>query len=187
MGRVSEKVGNWLETKLANQEHGIILDHADLSSFNFIQDFLEAKDHLFKTTVIYYNAFAEEGVAEFLNTLQEELSSKLGSHKLKSDLTLPEVIANAGLKMMIIDQSYLHPWETTDELFRLLTDLHVALILVGSAAKMHGSKILSHPEIAQWDRLVVNEINMDLDDLDIVNQISQPNHLSVSSEIVTYC
>jgi hypothetical protein len=184
MNRVSEKVGNWLETKLVNQEHGIILDDADLSSFNLIQDFLEASDHLFKTTVIYYNAFAEENAAEFLNTLQEELSSKLGSHKLKSDLTLPEVIANAGLKMMIIDQSYLHPWETTDELFRFATELHVALILVGSADKMNCSQILSHPEIAQWDRLVVNEINLDIN---IVSQVKQPNHLSISSETVTYC
>jgi hypothetical protein len=148
MNRVSEKVGNWLETKLVNQEHGIILDDADLSSFDFIQDFLEAKDHLFKTTVIYYDAFAEESAAEFLNTLQEELSSKLGSHKLKSDLTLPEIIANSGLKMIIIDQSYLHPWETTNQLLRFLTELHVALILVGSADNMNSSKILSRPGIA---------------------------------------
>lgn len=182
MKRVFEKVGNWLETKLVNQEHGIILDDADLSSFNFIQDFLEANDHLFKTTVIYYNAFAEESVAEFLITLQEELSSKLGSHKLKSDLTLPEIIANAGLKMIIIDQSYLHPRETTDELLKFLTELHVALILVGSADNMNSSKILSRPGIAQWDRLVINELKTVN-----LNQIKQPNSLSISSEIATYC
>jgi hypothetical protein len=182
MRRVSERIDNWLENNLINQEHGIILDDADLSSFDLIQDFLEANDHLFKTTVIYYNAFAKESSAEFLNTLQEELSSKLGSHKLKSDLTLPEVIANAGLKMVIIDQSYLHPRETTDQLLRFLTEQHIALILVGSADNMNCSEILSHPEIAQWDCLVVNEMN-------IVNliPIKQPNHLSISSEIATYC
>jgi hypothetical protein len=82
--------------------------------------------------------------------------------------------------MIVIDQSYLHPWETTDQLLRFLTEQHVALILVGSADNMNCSKILSRPGIAQWDRLVVNELN-------IVNQIKQSNHLSMSVEIATYC
>lgn len=179
MRRVSEKIGNWLEIRLINQEHGIILDDADLSSFNPIQDFIEANDHFFKTPVIYYNAFAEESAAEFLRTLQAELTSKLGSHKRKSDLTLAEAIAMAGLKMIIIDQSYFHPEETIQELLKFLTEQQVAVILVGAKGKMNSSPIVSHPVISQWDNLVVNELH--------IASLEQHNNLFISSEIATYC
>ncbi|MGL5833488.1 MAG: hypothetical protein ACRC1Z_09685 [Waterburya sp.] len=179
MRRVSEKIGDWLENRLINREHGIILDDADLSSFDLIQDFIEANDHSFKTPVIYYNAFAEESAAEFLRTLQEELTSKLGSHKLKPDLTLAEAIANAGLKMVILDQSYLHSKETIQELLKFLTEQQVALILVGAEDSMKSSFIVSHPIISSWHRLVVNTLN----DLEITNNVvivEQYNHLSIT-------
>ncbi|MFM2314359.1 MAG: hypothetical protein RLZZ04_3635 [Cyanobacteriota bacterium] len=179
MRRVSKKIGDWLENRLINQEHGIILDDADLSSFDLIQDFIEANDHCFKTTVIYYNAFATESAAEFSHTLQEELTSKLGSHKLKLNLTLAEAIANAGLKMIIIDQSYLHPWETTGEILRFLTEQQVALILVGAEVQMNSSLIMSHPATSSWHRLVVNTVN----NLEITNNIvivEQCNYLSIT-------
>jgi hypothetical protein len=159
MKRVSEKIGDWLENRLINREHGIILDNADLSSFDLIQDFIEANDHCFKTPVIYYKAFAAESAAEFLRTLQEELTSKLGSHKLKSDLTLAEAIANAGLKMIIVDQSYLYSQETIQEIMKFLTEQQVALILVGAEVKINSSSIVSHPATNSWHRLVVNRMS----------------------------
>jgi hypothetical protein len=179
MNRVSGKIGDWLENRLINQEHGIILDDADLSSFDPIQDFIEANDHLLKTPIIYYNAVAEERAAEFFRTLQEELISKLGSHKLKLDLTLTEAIAMAGLKMIILDQSYLHPEKTIHELLTFSLEQQVVLILVGAEGKMNSSPIVSHPAISRWHRLVVDTVNH----LEMTNNIvivESCNHLSMT-------
>jgi hypothetical protein len=179
MSRTSKKIDDWLENRLINQEHGIILDDADLNSFEPIQDFIEANDHFFKTPVIYYNAIADESAAEFLRTLQDELVSRLGTHRLKSDLTLVEAIANAGLKMIIIDQSYLHPEETIRQLLKIFTELPLALILVGAEDKMNSSSIMVHPATSSWHRLVVNTLN----NLEItVNtvDVEQYNHLPIN-------
>jgi hypothetical protein len=179
MSKIYETIGTWLEKRLINQEHGIILDDVDFTSFDLIQDFIEANDHSFKTPVIYYNAFAEESAVEFFRTLQDELMSKLGINKLKSDLTLAEAIAIAGLKMIVFDQSYLYPRETIQELLTFLTEQQVTVILVGMEVRMNEELILSHPAISLWHRLVVNTAN----NLEITTNIAiveHFNHLSMS-------
>lgn len=152
MQEKSQEVASWLESKFFNQENGIIFDYQELRSFNLIQDFIETKDHPFKTPVIYYDAFPQETAEEFIDILYEELSSKLANRKFSSNLTLAEMIANAGLKMIVIDQSYLHVWETTETILKLATENKISLILVGSKAKMKYSQLLSNPTIGQWEQ-----------------------------------
>lgn len=156
MSRVSERISSWLEDKLNNSENGIILDDPQSNSFEILQNFLEANDHLFQTPAIYYSAFAEESTAEFMSILEEELRAKLGGCRTKSCLTLPEIIKTAGLRLVIIDQSYLHPFGTTYELSKWLSKYHVGLVLVGSQPEMKESRIINHPAFCNWERLVVN-------------------------------
>jgi hypothetical protein len=178
MSRILEEIGDWLKIRIINQENGIIFDDTDLSSFDQIQNFIEANDHRFKTPVIYYNALAEESAAELLGTLHEELISKLSIHQLQSDLSLPEAIAMAGLKMIIFDQSYLYPQETIEELLTFLAEQQVKIILVGAEAKMNEEFLAVHPAITTWQRLVVNSFN----NLEITHNnivvVEQCNHLS---------
>ncbi len=147
---------NWLQNKLINQESGIIFDDPGCSCFNFIQDFLEANNHFFKTPVIYYEAFPDEKAEELIATLREEITAKLGNPELYLHQPLSEIIATAELKMVIIDQSYLYPLSTLDDLLEQLIPCNVCLLLVGSYDKMQNDQILSHPIISQWERFIVD-------------------------------
>ena len=147
---------NWLQNKLINHENGVILDNSDCTCFNFIQDFLEANNHFFKTPVIYYEAFPDEKAEELIDTLREEIAGKLGNTELYLHQPLSEIVAAAELKMVIIDQSYLYPLNTLDDLLEQLIPCNVCLLLVGSDDKMQNGQILSHPIISQWERFVVD-------------------------------
>ncbi len=147
---------NWLQNKLVNHENGIFFDDPGCSCFNFIQDFLEANEHFVKTPVIYYEAFPNETAGELIGTLREEITAKLGNSDLYLRKSLSEIIAAAELKMVIIDQSYLYPLNTLEDLLEQLTPCNVCLILVSSYDKMQNNRILNHPIISQWERFVVD-------------------------------
>ena len=147
---------NWLQNKLINHESGIIFDDPDCSCFNFIQDFLEANNHFLKTPVIYYEAFPDEKAEELIVTLREEITAKLGNPELYLHKPLSEIVAAAELKMVIIDQSYLYPLSTLDDLLEQLIPCNICLLLVSSEDKMPNDQILSHPIISQWERFVVD-------------------------------
>lgn len=147
---------NWLQNKLINHKNGVIFDDAVLSCFALIQDFLEANDHRFKTPAIYYQAFPEESAAEFIETLREEITSKLGTSDIYRHKSLSEIVADTGLKMVIIDRSHLHPEDTLNSILEQLTSCDVRLILIGCYHKMKIAQILSHPLITQWDKFTVN-------------------------------
>ncbi len=147
---------NWLKNKLINRKNGLVFDDLDSSSFDIIQSFLEANDHPLKTPAIYYQAFPGESTAEFLSILSEELTAKLGNLEFKSGRSLSEIIDAAGLKLIIIDRSYLHPLNTLDELLRQFADCNVGLILVGTYSQMKIAKIISHPTVSQWSKLAIN-------------------------------
>lgn len=144
---------DWLNNKLTNGENGIIFDNHDHHSFDLIHDFLEHYDCVFKTPAIYYQAFPEESAAEFLNTLKEELASKLGSHELNSQKSLTSVIKNAELQMVIIDDCHLHPQDTLQNLIDFFSLCEIALILVGEQNKMAIAQVLNNPKVYSWDRL----------------------------------
>ena len=147
---------NWLQNKLINHENGIIVDDADFSCFELIQDFLEANDHRCKTPAIYYQAFPEESAAEFIEILREEITAKLGTAEIYLDQPLEKVVADTGLKMVIIDRCHLHPQNTLNSLLEQLANCNVRLILVGSYDKMKVAQILNHPLISLWDKFAVN-------------------------------
>lgn len=147
---------DWLKNKLINRENGLVFDDLDSSSFDIIQSFLEANDHPWKTPAIYYQAFPGESSAEFLSILREELTAKLGNLEFKSGRSLSEIIDTSGLKLIIIDKSYLHPLNTLDELLRQFADCNVGLILVGTHSQMKIAKIIDHPTVSQWSRLAIN-------------------------------
>ena len=144
---------NWLKNKLINQDSGIIFDTHNSHSFSVIQDLIESCDHNFKTPVIYYQAFPEESAVEFLNTLGEELASKLGDRELNSQQSLLNTIKDAELKMIIIDNCHLHPQDTLQNLIDFFSICKVAVILVGDRDKMAIAQVLSNPKVVNWDRL----------------------------------
>lgn len=154
---------NWLQKKLFNHENGIIIDDANYSCFDIIQNFIEANDHSFQTPVIYYEAFPEESAAELIATLQEELTAKLGSPKLYLNKSLSEIVAEVGLKMVIIDKSHLldqnhfHPINALEDLLEQFATCNVCLLLVGSYDKMNMAQFLEHPTISRWEKFVVNK------------------------------
>lgn len=148
---------NWLKSKLIHQENGIIFNSCDLDLFDLIQDFLEDCDGQFKTPAIYYQAFPEESAVEFLDTLGEELSSKLGNRELASQQSLLSIIQDAELKVILIDNCHLHPQDTLQNLLDFFTVCKVAVILIGDREKMTISQILNHPKIAEWDKLEATE------------------------------
>ena len=148
---------NWLNKKLISGKNGIIIDNNNYSSYESIQSFIEANDHSLETKVIYYRAFSGESAVEFINTLKYELLSKLGRPKLDLSGSLSETIVAAGLKIIIIDPSYLHPQDTLDELLNQFADCNVSLILVGTCCKMKAAKVLSHPIIKQWDQFILED------------------------------
>jgi hypothetical protein len=143
---------NWLKTKLIKQENGILLNDNCSCCFEAIQNFIASVDHPLKTPAIYYEAFPEESAAQFLNTLNEELASKLGYPQLESNQSLCKTIEMAALKMVIIDQSYLHPLDTLEKIINFLASCHVCLILVGCREKLEIAQILTNPLIFQWEQ-----------------------------------
>ncbi|MEL6441440.1 MAG: hypothetical protein AAFQ80_19575 [Cyanobacteria bacterium J06621_8] len=149
-------INNWLQNKLINHENGLILDDRDFNCFPLIQDFLAANDHPLKTTAIYYEAFPEESATEFIDLLQEEIMAKLGSTEVNHQKPLPEILMEAGLKMVIIDRCYLHPQDTLNNLLEQLSNCNVCLILIGLYDQMKLAQIIDHPTICQWDRFSVN-------------------------------
>lgn len=146
---------NWLKTKLIKRDNAILIDDPCTCSFEAIQNFIASVDHPLKTPVIYYEAFPEESAAEFFKTLSEELASKLGSPELNSHQPLEQIIKVAALKMVIIDQSYLHPLDTLENIIDFFTSCYVCLILVGSSEKLKIAQILSHPVVSQWEQFTV--------------------------------
>lgn len=146
---------SWLQNKLHKREHGIVFNHVGFSCFNLIQDFVEANDHRFKTPAIYYEAIPQESATEFIATLKEEIIAKVGHPYLNLDTPLSEIVANTGLKMVIIDRSHLHSLRTLNELLESFVACNVCLLLVGSHRKLKIAQFLSHPEVSQWSRLTI--------------------------------
>ena len=144
---------NWLKNKFIKGENGIVFDNSNSDNFNEIQNFIEGLAHTFKTPIIYYQAFPEESAVGFLDTLKEELISKLSKLESNSQQSLSSVIEEAELKMIIIDKCHLHPLDTLQDLLDFFSSCNVAIILVGSKSKMAIAQILSHPIISQWDKL----------------------------------
>ncbi len=148
---------NWLKTKLIKRENAILLDDHCSCSFEVIQNFIASVDQPLKTPVIYYKAFPEESAVQFFKTLSEELASKLGFPELNSHQSLCQIIEVAALKMVIIDQSYLHPLDTLENIIDFFGSCYVCLILVGSHEKLKIAQILSHPVVSQWEQFTVCE------------------------------
>lgn len=147
---------NWLQNKLIKHENGIVFDDANFSCFEVIQEFVETNTCRFKTPIIYYQAFPEESAAEFIETLRAEITAKLGTAEGYLDQPLEKIVADTGLKMVIIDRSHLHPQDTLNSLLEQLANCNVRLILVGSYKKMKVARILNHPLISLWDRFAIN-------------------------------
>ncbi|MEM7594827.1 MAG: hypothetical protein AAF383_25570 [Cyanobacteria bacterium P01_A01_bin.83] len=158
MIELSQKIPtiNWLQNRLISHKNGVIFDDESYRCFNLLQDFIEANDHHFKTPVIYYQAFPEESAAEFIATLREEVTAKLGKPETYLNKSLLEIITDVGLKMVIIDQCHLHPLDTLDSLLKQLQSCNVCLVLVGAYQKMELSQILSHPCVALWEQFTVD-------------------------------
>ncbi|WP_319422186.1 ATP-binding protein [Pleurocapsa sp. FMAR1] len=146
---------SWLKTKLIHCESGVIIENTCSCSFEGIQSFIESIDHSSKTPAIYYQAFPEESADQFLDTLREELASKLGNIEFKSNQSLLDIVKAAALKMVIIDRSYLHPLNTINQLLNFLGYCNVSLILVGSRNKLKIAQVLSHPAISQWEQFTI--------------------------------
>lgn len=153
---------NWLQNKLINRENSIIFDHSGFRCFNLIQNFVEANDHPFKTPAIYYKAFPQESAAEFTQTLLREIAAKLYDPTLHSRKSLPEIVAAAQLKMVIIDQSHLYPLDTLDDLLENFAKCNVCLLLIGTYHQLKIAQILSHPVVSQWPKLTVNSTSESL-------------------------
>jgi len=130
------EINSWLNTQFSNRKNGVFFDSDDLKSFQLIQDFIETKEHPTKTPAIYYQAFADENLDEFLNTLEEELRSKLGYLRSQSCSNMAEVIAASELRTIFIDRSYLWAREMIDGLSMWLAEHQVGLILIISQAKI---------------------------------------------------
>ena len=152
MRNTPQKVNSWLNRMFDSRANGIITDSKDLNSFDAIQDFLEAKEHPSLTSAIYYQAFANEDLDELLLTLEEELMLKLGSVASRSCSSTAELIALAGLKMVIFDRSYFFSQTVLDGLYQWLKEHRVNLILVASQTEIYDSEIFNHPTIAQWEQ-----------------------------------
>ncbi|MEM8829124.1 MAG: AAA family ATPase [Cyanobacteria bacterium P01_G01_bin.19] len=150
------KIFNWLETKLINRQCGIICESPSQRSFDAIQNFIESHEQPFKTLVTYYEAFPQENALEFCSTLAKELESKLGNFSTDSKRPLAEVIQDAGLKTIVIDNCYLCPQDTLDKLLHFFSDCQVSIILVGEREKMISANILDHSVISKWDILEFN-------------------------------
>ncbi len=148
---------SWLKTKLIHCENGVIIKSTCSCSFEGIQSFIKSINHSFKTPAIYYQAFPEESTDQFqfLDTLREELASKLGNIEFKSNQSLLNIVKAAALKMVIIDQSYLHPLNTINHLLDFFGYCNVSLILVSSGNKLEIAQVLSHPAISQWEQFTV--------------------------------
>lgn len=148
-------IQNWLKNKLFERNSGIVFDTDDLNSFSIIQDFIEDYDRQFQTPIIYYQAFPEESAIEFLNTLREELASKLHKHNSDSEQSLLDIIKSAELKTIVIDRCHLHRQDTMQNLIDFFSVCGVGVILVGCREKMEIAQILTHPKVANWDRFEV--------------------------------
>ena len=148
---------DWLKNKLINGENGIIFDNPNVRSFDIIHDFLERYDRIFKTPVIYYQAFPEESAIEFLDTLREELVSKLGGREPNPPKSLSTIIQDAELQMVIIDNCHLHPQNTLQNLIDFFAVCNVALVLIGDQNKMAIAQILDNPKVHNWNRLEIVE------------------------------
>ena len=150
------KVVNWLESKLINHESGIIFEADSRTSFDSIQKFIECHDRAFKTVVIYYQAFPEESALEFCETLSDELTSKLGVPAVDRRKSILDLIEDAELKMIVIDDCHFYPQGTLEKLLNLFSACQISLILVGERKQIESMKILDLPLVSQWDKLELN-------------------------------
>ncbi|MEM8830358.1 MAG: AAA family ATPase [Cyanobacteria bacterium P01_G01_bin.19] len=146
-------ISNWLKNKLIRKDNGIIFDTYNSDCFNVVQDFLESCDCKFKTHAIYYQAFPEESALEFLNTLGEELTSKLSRAESNTKRSLLEIIQDSELKLILIDNCHLHPQDTLQNLINFFAVCEVGVILIGHDDKMAIAQILSNPMLHQWDSI----------------------------------
>ena len=152
MSDTSQAAYNWLNKTFESRENGIFVDSKELASFEAIQNFIAAHDCPKKTPVIYYQAFADEDLNEFLETLEEELRLKLGYGASESCVTMSEVIKCAELQAVAIDRSHLYSAEMLERLSQWLASNQISLILIISQAELDDSAIVKHPVISQWER-----------------------------------
>jgi len=152
------KTVNWLETKLINGECGILFESHSHSSFNTIQNFIESYERPFQTSVTYYQAFPEENAFELIDTLGEELTSKLASPLGYRKKSILDIIKDAGLKMIVIDDYHFYSQDTLKKLLNLFSNCQVSVILVGERQSMAIAQILNHPLVSQWNCLDLNLI-----------------------------
>ena len=159
MIKLSKKtaIDNWLNDRFDNRQNGVIFTESESNYFETIQDFLEDKDRLLQTPAIYYEAFPEESVSAFLNVLTQELTAKFGSDKFNSSMSLAEITATVGLRMVIIDRSYLQPLDALYDILNQLAICSVGTILIGSHCKLKISGILEHPNLERWEKLILDD------------------------------
>ena len=153
---IKTKTANWLQTKLINRDCGIVFESHFRSGFDDIQSFLECYEQPFQTSIIFYQAFPAESICKFINTLNEELASKLGNSLVNNRRSLLNIIKDAGMKMIVIYDCHLHPPATLEKLLILFSNCQVSVILVGEPEKMAIAQILNHPLVYQWDCLVLD-------------------------------
>lgn len=148
------RISNWLEAKMISRDCGILLANPEINSFDIIQNFIENCDREFQTPVIYYQAFPQETTLQFLDTLGEELVAKLGNNPQdKSKKSFSEIVKDAELNMIIIDNCYLYPQDTLENLLKIFADCNIGVILAGEQQKMTAAQLLNHPVISHWDKL----------------------------------
>ena len=149
-------IKSWLNNRFDDRQNGVVFTESESDYFEIIQDFLEDKDRLLQTPAIYYEAFPEESASAFLNVLTQELTAKFGSNKFNSSVSLAEITAMVGLRMVIIDRSYLQPSDALCSILDQLTKCNVGTILVGSHHKLKISGILKHPDLNRWEKLILD-------------------------------
>lgn len=159
MTKLSKKaaIKNWLNNRFDDRQNGVIFTESELNYFEIIQDFLEDKDLLLQTPAIYYEAFPEENASAFLNVLTQELTAKFGSDKFNSSMSLAEITATVGLKMVIIDRSYLQPLDALYDILNQLTMCNVGTILIGSHRKLKIAQILECLALEGWEKLILDD------------------------------
>jgi AAA domain len=148
-------LSDWLGVKLANSQNGIAFDDHFDHKFTIVQDFVESQDDDFKTPVVYYQVFPEETASQFLATLKDELASKLGMSKTNSGQSISEVIKDARLKLIILDDIHLQPLDTLQDLLRFFASCNVSVVLLGSRSKMEIAQILAIPSVSTWDQFEI--------------------------------
>ena len=154
-----ERTLDWLNDKFTQRKNGIIFEEKCGYSFDIVHSFVESVDATFKTPAIYYQAFAQESAIHFFDTLREELTGKLGEHKIGNNQSLANIIQLARLEMLIIDKVHLHPCNTSTKIVDFFTSCNVCLIFICSLQQTEIIKIFNHPQISQWNKFYMSRQN----------------------------